>query len=707
MMWRRAFVSAAVCAGALAGGVGHAAAQERVVRGTVVSAGGEVPVAGAVVRVPASGPSVVTSADGTWRLTVPAGVHELLIEHLAYADARVAVATDGNEPVRVELTPRPVSLAELVVTASRRLQELADVAVATEVVGREEIERTGATDLAAVLVERTGVSLQGGHPVGAGVMLQGLGSERVLVLMDGEPFIGRIAGGLDLSRIPTAMIERVEVVKGPQSTLYGSEAMGGVVNVITRAPQYDLWKGSLDLTGGSNGRLDVAAHAMGGIGGAAYTVDAGRRTIELVPGFAGIAGTYATRWDGAARMQWHVDSAWAVNASALVLNEDQRWKSGVLYNFTDNLQWSGRLGAVRERGAHRFAPSLYATEFRHLSRRSTLPQPLENTGDETEVQRLLEAEMLYGYVGDRVALDVGVEARREAIHSDRVTGGDRTLHSVEPFAQATWSGDAWSLVPGVRMSWSEQWGTHVTPRIAAMARPLEQLALRASVGQGFRAPAFKELYMEFLNTGAGAGYRVQGNPDLRPETSANVSGSAEWAGDRLYARVQLFYNRFEDFIETRALPSEGGLSVFTYGNIDDGETYGAELEVGTTWGAIGAEAGYGWLEARDRATNEPLLGRPRHSGRAALTYTTPIGLRLNVSGTHTGATLVSRTDAGVAEERGSLTRIDVRAAQSLPHGLEVRAGLDNVLDATLEDYPGHLGRQLYLSIGWRVAGTMH
>ena len=151
------------------------------------------------------------------------------------------------------------------------------------------------------------------------------------------------------------------------------------------------------------------------------------------------------------------------------------------------MQWGGRAGAVYTVGAHRFTPTLYATEFRHLSRRSTLPQPVSSPDDEEEIQRLLEAELLYAYTGDALAIDAGVELRREGIHSDRVVGFDRTLHSAEPFAQATWAGDSWSIVPGVRLSWSEQWGAHFTPRIAAMLRPTDRLALRASIGRGFRA----------------------------------------------------------------------------------------------------------------------------------------------------------------------------------------------------------------------------
>ncbi|MGH7445469.1 MAG: TonB-dependent receptor plug domain-containing protein, partial [Longimicrobiales bacterium] len=481
---------------------------------------------------------------------------------------------------------------------------------------------------------------------------------------------------------------------------------GGVVNVITRAPERGVWKGGLDVTRGSNGRMDVTGSMIGGIGAASYAVDGGRRTIELVPGHSGNAGTFATRWDGNARVQWQTSPSLSFDAGALLLDESQRWRTGVLYNFTDNLQWGGRVGAVHTRGAHRFTPTLYATEFRHLSRRSTLPQPVASENDETEVQRLIEAELLYGYATEHIAVDAGVEARREGIHSDRVTGGERALHALEPFAQMTWSGDAWSVVPGARFSWSEQWGAHFTPRLAAMVRPTERLALRASVGQGFRAPSFKELYMEFLNTAPGAGYTVQGNPELQPETSTNVTSSIEWSGDRLYSRVQVFYNRFDDFIETRELPAQGGLSVFTYGNIDDGETYGTELELGATWGGLRAETGYGWLQARDRTTGATLLGRPTHSARASLGYALPFGLRANVSGTYTGVAPTSRTDDGTLVERGALTRLDVRAAQALPYDLELSVGIDNVLDATLDDYPGYLGRQLYLGIGWRGARAL-
>jgi outer membrane receptor for ferrienterochelin and colicins len=663
-------------------------------------------VAGATVRLDGTSLQPVTTAkDGTWRIgPVATGRYELLVEHIGYAPIERPVDVPLEDAtLRLSMTARPLALDALVVTAGRRTQRLADAAVATELVTSREIRETGATDLASVLTERTGLELAGGHPVGEGVMIQGMGSERVLVLMDGQPFIGRISGSIDVSRIPTSMIERVEVVKGPQSTLYGSEAMGGVVNVITRNPDGSVWTPSLRATAGNRGRMDVSGTLMGGAGSVTGLVDAGRRSIELTPGFQGEAGAMATRWDGLAKVGWRapVDGL-RVEASGMLLDERQRWKSGQLYQFADNMQWSGRLGGVWERGRHRLVPTVYLTAFDHLSRRSAAEEPVEGTGEQ-ETQRLAEAELLYGLGLGRHSIDVGVEARREAIESDRVVGGDRTYRMIESFVQSTLVTGRFTLVPGLRASFSDPWGSHWTPRIAAMYRPVPDVAIRVSAGEGFRAPGFKELHMEFLNVGPGFGYTVRGNPDLQPEISRNLTGGIEWAGSRTWLRVQAFTNRFEDFIETRAVGDSSGITVYTYGNVDDGTTRGAEIEGGAAFGPLRLEGGYSVLRAERTETGESLLGRPRDSMRGSLAWAHPSGLRASVTGIRTGRTPMTRSESGT-EWRAPFTRFDARAAQSLPGGLELVAGVNNLLDQTNSEWPGFTGRHLYTSLSWRGAG---
>lgn len=671
-------------------------------RGRVVEAGSGVPVPGATVLLEETlRRSTVSGEDGRWSIPgLTAGEHGVRVRHLGFAERALTVSVPSGELV-VALTPQALPLDALVVTASRRMQRLTDVTVTTELITRREIEQAGVSDLSAVLVQRLGIQLEGGHPAGEGVMLQGMGSERVLILLDGQPMVGRISGQIDLSRIPTSMVERVEVVKGPQSALYGSEAMGGVVNVITRSPSAERWDAGVALTAGTQARADVSSSLRGTIGPVRYLLDVGRRSTELTPGRAEETGALAERWDGMLKLGWAPDSVLRVEASAVVLDERQRWQGGQLFTFADNRQWSARLGADWARGPHRVAPGLYWTEFGHLSRRATAPQPVAGSGEE-EAQRLLEGELLYNRALGPHALDLGVEAKREEIASDRVTGRDRALHSLEPFAQATWALGALQLVPGARLSWSEQWGTHFTPRLAAMLRPVPELALRGSVGRGYRAPDFKELYMQFLNLGAGTGYTVRGNPELRPETSTNVSLGAEWASGPAYLRGQLFHNRFDDFIETRLAGDSSGITFYTYGNIADGVTRGAEVEGGITRGGLRAEAGYGYLDADESDTDDPLLGRPAHSGRLSLEYAFAAGLRAALAGVYTGSTPVRRTEDTLIERDGFL-RFDASIAQTLPHGLELSLGARNLFDARPEEWPGFARRHLYLTLGWRTA----
>ncbi|MFO7259811.1 MAG: TonB-dependent receptor [bacterium] len=679
-----------------------------VVRGRVVEAGSGAAVASAVVSVAdASERSVLTDADGVFRLEgLAPGTHRLRVTHMGYAEREVEVEVTraGEVVVNVALTPRALPLDALVVTAGRRLQALKDVPVPTEVVSAEEIRRSGASDVAAVLVERTGIQPQGGHPSGSGLMLQGLGSERVLVLIDGQPFIGRLSGQIDLSRIPAAAVERIEVVKGPQSTLYGSEAMGGVVNVITRPAGERgerAWRGEVVM--GSADRLDFGLGARGALGRLGYVAEFGRREIAVTPGMADTSGARADRWDGLVTLRWSGERS-HVEASALVLDERQRWRTGQLYDFADNRQWSLRLGGSHRAGGHRFVPVLYVTEFRNLARRSTMPEPVAGTGEE-EVQREIEAELAYTLHAGQHVLDAGVEAKRRSIRSVRVVGESRALHTVEPFIQATLAAGPFSVVPGARFSWSEEWGTHWTPRLAALWRATPSLAVRASLGTGYRAPDFKELYMQFLNISPGIAYAVRGNPALRPETSTNVTGSVEWTGAQVYLRAHAFHNRFEDFIETRAVGDSAGVTLFTYGNVDNGRTRGIELEAGATWHGLRGEAGYAWLDAERTTTGEQLLGRPAHSARVSLTYPLPFGLRASASGVYTGRTPIQRTESGEVLHRDGFLRIDLRVAQALPRGFEIAAGVDNVLDERPEHWPGFAERQFHVSIGWRSDGS--
>lgn len=684
-----------------------------VVQGLIVEEESDTPIEGAFVRF--VGPDTLrteSGADGRWSVRPSrSGSYTATVSRIGYEDREMLVDVPGDAEVRVFLRARALALDELVVTASRRTQRLAEAPVTIEVVRAEEIRRSGAADVASVLTERTGIQLHAGHPNGAGVMLQGLDSERVLVLVDGHPWVGRISGTADLSRIPTSSVERIEIVKGPQAALYGSEAMGGVVNIITRRPSGG-WSASGTLTSGSQDRLDAGARVTGHHGALAFTVEAGRRTESLIPG-SGLDGGDASvvRRDGHARLIWAGEAgperASALEARVLVVDEDQRWRSGQLRQFGDNVQGALTLEGRWTRHAHDVTVTLHGSRFDHLLRRGTRDEPPpQGTGDR-QVQQLVEADLLWGWrMADPLVLDVGAEFARESIDAETVRSEDARRTEVEPYVQGTLVLGATSIVPGLRFTRSTRWGGHWTPRLALMTRATPALTLRASVSAGYRAPNFKELGLDFLNTGPGFGYLVRGNPDLAPETSRNLSAGAEWSGPRGHIRVQAFHNAFRDFIETRAVADSAGITLFTYGNIAEGHTAGVEGEVGGSAGLVDLELGYAWLATEDVASGHPLLGRPAHSGRASLSA--PVGpLGFHLSGTWTGSTPMSRGAEGAdAVFRDPFYRLDARASYRLGTRARMALGVDNLLDEAPAQWPGFAGRRIHITLNTTLFGAI-
>ena len=389
----------------------------------------------------------------------------------------------------------------------------------------------------------------------------------------------------------------------------------------------------------------------------------------------------------------------AVQASGLMVGESQRYRTGQLFHFSDNTQLAAQLSVAVQDSLRRFTPTLSFSRFDHLSRAATGTQPASDSG-QRDVQDVLQLELTGSAPVLGALADVGVVARHDAIRADRVSGTTRSLDGLEGYAQGTWSVAGVSLVPGVRVSTSQQWGTAVTPRLAALVRPVPELALRASVGTAYRAPDFKELYLDFVNSAAG--YAVTGNPALRPERSTSVSLGVEWVGNAFFARASGFDNRFRDFIDFSAPDATG---TYSYRNVGRGVTRGMESDVGWAAGRTRVEATYALLDAFDDATGAPLLGRARHSGRVAAS--TGMGVaQFGATVQFTGRAAESRDSSGaITAWRSPLTRLDLRARIGMGPGFSLRAGLDNVLDQSVgPSWPGFTGRRAFVGASWEAGG---
>ena len=646
----------------------------------------------------------VTGSDGTWSLTLPAGSYTIDIRLLGFRPWRGdAIAGPGMTSVPTVELPRAITpLDAVVVTAARRPQKLADVPVPTELITREQIERSGASDVAQVLLEQVGIELQGGHPVGTGVFLQGLGERRVLVLIDGQPVPGRIAGTIDMSRIPVMGIERIEVVKGPQSTLWGSEAMGGVINIVTRPTPDGRIEAEATATGGEQGRRELGGRLGTGSERFGITGEFGHRATDVVSGNSDSADAGTARWDAGLKTDLRFGQA-AVQIALNMVDEQQQWRESPLYYTYDNLQWTARTGLKVNEGPHRIEVTAYAAGFDHLSRRSTQPTPPEGTG-ESETQALAKLEGLYGVNAGRHSADLGFSLQQDRIRSDRVQGYSRDQTLLEPFAQYGFDLGVIGILTGARLSSSSVWGTAVTPQLSVRWRPAPALTVRAAAGRGYRIPDFKETAITFVN--GPAGYVVVGNPRLVPEHSGTVSLSFELAPGATYLRARTFYTDFENFIESEALADSAGIQVFSFANRQTGRNVGMELETGAFIGPVRLEASYAWLTTKDDSTGGPLLGPPEQSARATAQWAGASGLRLSTTAVYTGLTPMSRDDStGVVSYRDPWLRFDARATYRLWGAVDFSLGGENLFDTQPENWPGFTGRRIYASCTWRLGGV--
>ncbi len=486
-----------------------------------------------------------------------------------------------------------VELEEIVVTtAGRREESRADAVVATEVIDREALRDNGAENVAEALEDLPGIEIVPALQ-GSTVRMQGLDPQHTLILIDGQPVIGRSDGALDLTRIALQDVERIEIVRGGSSALYGSAAHGGVIHIITRrgsAPlsldgrlslgtyePYALTGGTLDLglgaavrRGGFRGRADVGVHRVG-----AYDLD---------PSDVATTGSQVTQFEGGVSLSQEVGQSelgLRVRLSRRDLEGVDASATGAVYdrlNRIDEAGVSATLSTEFARGT--LATQLYFTQFRDhyvLDQRGSAQEDL----DQRTRQRLGQVSSQYAYVSDnsRHVLTLGIDVQQESLLADRLS---RKAHRtrVAPYAQYEWlvhEGLNFSVSPGLRVDVDSQFGSVASPKLALRLDPHESLILRASVGRGFRAPNFKELYLNFENPSVG--YRVLGNPSVRPETSWSLQFEGEWRVTRaLSVRASLYRNQINDLIDT-ALDESAANVVYTYVNTSSAVTQGSEISL--------------------------------------------------------------------------------------------------------------------------------
>ena len=611
----------------------------------------------------------------------------------------------GARPARAE---RPA--IEVVVSGTRTPESVQRATVRTEIVTREQADQRGATTVAEALAGET--TLQGnpesygylGRPSGA--QMQGLDAERILVLEDGERVLGDSGGVVDLAELPLTDVDRIEYVSGPTSSLYGTNALGGVINVVSGPPR----------AFGPSLRARVEARSRGDLREEASAAYRGERHWAVVDG--SFNHRPGARLDTSAPDLWVPDWSSQLLGLRAGVSVGTRTKLTLRARFvrdhsqgltSEQVPGLGRylidLPDVTDRfGIHlrevfelsrrtRLDFSLRRSAFVNQARRDRRGSPIDELRERDLLNQSFETVLSFSENAERTWL-LGLRGEAERFEQTLVrTTFDldkERIREVEPillnrgaaFAQLSLRiAEVLTVMPGARAEASDRYGGVLAPRLALAFQPSDAFSLRAALGRGFRAPSAKEF--GFLFDHSALGYRVLGNRELLPESSWGVNGDVTYRLGKARLHLGGFANWIRDLIGTNTAPTQQipGVADYTYENVARARTAGLDASLRhALFDAINVDAGYAYLWTRDDSAEARLPSRPEHTLTVAVNAKLPLGLDANLRYRFVSRAFAGEADDGSTLENPSFATLDARVALSLFGVLELYGGALNLLD---------------------------
>ncbi len=609
----------------------------------------------------------------------------------------------------------------IVITATRHAMALADAPASMSVVTGQQIAERGADNVFEALRGETGLSLQGRTIGGRTTLsLRGMEFRHTLFLVDGKRIGGTdgVVGHSDFQYdwVAAEDIERIEVVRGPMSVLYGSEALGGVVNTITRRPGADWafsalaegrWgDGSL---GGDGHRAAVSAGGpMGDSVKLAVSVANSRRQALALKEDLRVTELEGRRKrDAALQWWWTPAPGHEIEVEHRIGEEDRsanmRERSGarrIFESLTAIDRSHGSLAWRADWGGAWQAASLLRAYESHVDVSNARDNGVAALRPNNFADRVIEGQLSALPQQGRL-LTGGVEAREEKLFNIGLPGGASQAMHHAAYAQGEFDvGPRLSLTGGLRYDRHQRFGHEWSPRAYAVWRAAPGWVVKGGVGHGFKAPSLKQISPDYREDEGPNTYF--GNAALRPESSDAGEIGVAWDTVDAGLQAMAFTSRVANLVVPRLLRQVGTRGEYLFENIDSARFKG--LEAALAWrlpAGFSLNANYTYLDAHDDS-GKRLEKRPRHSlGLRAGWSAGP--WRAGIDAQHSRDQVLASTTPGQALQAApDLTRMAAQVSRELGHGLTVSAGVDNLTNLRLaEESPLFTGAEAPRT--WRVA----
>lgn len=560
-------------------------------------------------------------------------------------------------------------LEEVVITGTGTQHRLKDAPVQTEVITRRELEQYGGRSIEEILSGLTASFAFNEDDMGSQMQMNGLGNSYILILIDGKRLHGDNGGENDLGLIDPARIERIEIVKGAASALYGSDAIAGVINIITKKHDDDLLLENVRRYGSYN---DVRDHYGVGFkvgrlksytnfqlqhsdGWQNTSIEAPQQTEFLITDSRNMTVNRHTNWQLAERLTYSLTPSIDLYAEGSIYRKRIYRPSGK-YAAVDvktyDLQYRNASAAVggKWQASDKAVVTLDIDWNRHayyyVFTDTTLVDGYDPYGNFTHYfpyfpgQSNLQSDQrrTMGHLKGifelpaENRLSAGLEVRHDWLRAPmRVDKGGTVTDNTEAlYVQDEYTPwEALQLTGGLRLDRNQEFGLHFTPKLSVMLKPTNWLRLRAGWSQGFKTPTPKELHYRYIREMSGT-YLYLGSTDLRPQTSNYGSVSAEVNIGGLSLSVTGYINKVKDMIALNTIPNYRAPEEYQtqyelhktrqYQNLEDARTIGIDVNVRYTLRDFAIGGSYSYLDTdahqydsdHDRMTEVVIDGMAHH-----------------------------------------------------------------------------------------------
>lgn len=597
----------------------------------------------------------------------------------------------------------------VVVTASKTAETIKESPQAVEVVTAEEMKKLGADNLITGLQLADNLNLSAGTQSGTGnqVMLRGMDSRYTLILVDGRRMSGedtaQSANIYTLSRINLSNVERVEIVRGSGSTLYGSDAMGGVINIITKKATEE--QGTVGVVTGNREISNWYSYSTGKQGRWSASADVRFtkvRPINVLSSSSSSGDVYNQPSLYGNKQYYNVSTTYDFeNANHNELRFDGSYFKSKLQTSSNNMSSIARYNQDGYDLSMTYAGKTDKNDYQIRTyydrlNREYRPASSSLNEDGKYYNFVVEAHDTM-YANDDHTITFGGEYRKNYYEGTRLqNAAAHEVDSTAVFLEDTWQvNDKWIVQPAVRYEYNDQFGSNVSPKVGTTYNFNDHLRLKANYGLGYRAPSISDLYMNFSHTVGTFSYRVLGNPDLEPEKSRNFDIALEGERGKAFAKVSYYDNKIKNLIDSTVVGYISGFLTMQYVNIDEARIRGVESTLGYNFSdRLTFKLTHNYIHATDESDGSRLANRPKSISTAQLSYdngeTNGYNITLWDSFTQ---------DYYFNNKYYTFNTLNISATKRINENLSVFAAVENILDKEIND--------LYLfGRVWRVGAEL-